>query len=209
MFTKAWKLYCPSISKKEPSVYWDWSNGSDGVRIFEVFCADLTGHTSYIIVRITRNTEDECNAEFSGQLTDGYFEDYRGNVRGTEIAPSKVKLDLSLVAAMRQGVWARDISDIRYGISEHKYISTKCEDSAKVILTYFGKTEVREELEKARSEYDAIRVKTYGWHGEETPENKALLTEASKRYVNVLAAAWSVINMCLALEIRSGKQRRV
>ncbi len=86
-FTMAWKLYTPSISKNCPSVRWDWSNEKDGTRIMEVFNSDTTGHPSYTIVPITRNNERECRDEFDGQISDGYFEDYRGNIRGKEIEP--------------------------------------------------------------------------------------------------------------------------
>ena len=88
MITKAWKLYTPSISKNEPSFRGDWSNQhGDGTRIFEVFNADVTGHPSYTLVRITRDTETEVEEEFSGQICDGYFENYRGNIRGKEVCP--------------------------------------------------------------------------------------------------------------------------
>ena len=87
----------PSLSKKGNSVYWDWSNKQDGTRIMEVFCADLTGHPSYVIVRITRDTEKDCEDEIDGQITDGYFENYYGKITYAEIKPDSVKLDLSRI----------------------------------------------------------------------------------------------------------------
>ncbi len=96
-FTMAWKLYTPSLSKRNASVHWDWSNKRDGIRVFEAFCADLTGHPSYIIIRITRNTEKECRDEFNGQLTDGYFENYNGSVKGKEIEPYSFRLNRDCV----------------------------------------------------------------------------------------------------------------
>ncbi len=97
MVTKAWKFKTPSLSKKEFSTFWDWSNKQDGVRIMEVFCADLTGNSSNIVVRITRDTEEDVYDELDGQITDGYFENYCGKIRYTEIDPDSVKLVHSLV----------------------------------------------------------------------------------------------------------------
>lgn len=90
-FTMAWKVYTPSISELSPSVYCDWSNEQDGVRIMELFCADITGHPSYVIVRITRNSKNECEKEFRGQLTDGYFESYKGDIVKKEVKSCTTK----------------------------------------------------------------------------------------------------------------------
>ena len=201
MYTKAWKVLTPSISKKEPSVYWNWSNDQDGVRIFEVFCADLTGHPSYIIVRITRNTEEECNEEWAGQITDGYFENYRGDIRGKEVDPAKIKLDMSRIEDMCTEVRTRTIPDIRWDLAHsHKYINDRVQDSAAVILTYFGIQDVRASLRTDRREYEAARVKAYGWNGEETPENLKKLTAAEEKYVKSLSDAWATIRQHLENE---------
>lgn len=83
MYTKTWRVNAPSLSKRTRSIYGDWTGsiiGDETPRIFEVFCADVTGHPSYLLVRITRETERDCDREFNGQLTDGFFEDYRGNI---------------------------------------------------------------------------------------------------------------------------------
>lgn len=76
---KSWKVYGRDGHRQKASfgesVKWDWSNDRDGVRIFEADNFDKTGTHEYTIVRITRNTEEECIREMSGQLTDGYFED--------------------------------------------------------------------------------------------------------------------------------------
>lgn len=82
--TKLWKVYTPSISKT-PSVYWNWSNEKDGTRIFECFNSDLTGHKSYSIIRITMDTEEDVDDEWEGHLSDGFFENYRGCIKGKEI----------------------------------------------------------------------------------------------------------------------------
>ena len=38
---------------------------------------DKTGTHEYSIIRITRNTEEECESDFWGQLSDGVFENSR------------------------------------------------------------------------------------------------------------------------------------
>ena len=55
----------------------DFSNEKDGVRIIEVLNYDKTGTHEYSIIRITRNTEEECESDFWGQLSDGVFENSR------------------------------------------------------------------------------------------------------------------------------------
>ena len=95
--TKAWKLYTPSISKRAKSVCYDWSNDKDGIRLMSVYCADLTGHPTYITLCITRNTERECDEEFEGQIIDGYFESYRGDIKGRTFPASKLRLDAKCV----------------------------------------------------------------------------------------------------------------
>jgi hypothetical protein len=80
MVTRAWKVYGidghrqrESFSK---SYKYDWS--SDCVtRILEVENSDKTGTNDYSIVRITRDTADECEKELYGQIDDGIFENSR------------------------------------------------------------------------------------------------------------------------------------
>lgn len=84
--TKAWKVYGREGHRQRESfgssVYWDWSNKRDGIRIFEADNYDKTGTHDYTVVRITRNTADECDEEMEGQITDGYFENsYVGIVK--------------------------------------------------------------------------------------------------------------------------------
>lgn len=43
-------------------------------RIVEVINSDQTGTNEYSIIRITRDTAEECEEEFDGQLSDGVFE---------------------------------------------------------------------------------------------------------------------------------------
>lgn len=77
MVTKSWKVYGflghrqrESFNK---SYKWDFSE-DDNVRIIEVENSDKTDTNDYTIVRITRNTAEECEAELNGQISDGIFE---------------------------------------------------------------------------------------------------------------------------------------
>lgn len=79
--TKTWKVYGVGGHRQResfgPSVRWDWSCKADGVRIFEADNFDKTSTHDYTIVRITRNTAEECDEEMEGQICDGYFENSR------------------------------------------------------------------------------------------------------------------------------------
>ncbi len=79
--TRSWKVYgAPghrqgaSFTKSER---WDFSADWCGTRIIEAENADKTGTNEYTIFRVTRNTAKECADELDGQITDGYFENYR------------------------------------------------------------------------------------------------------------------------------------
>ena len=78
--TRTWKVYGNEGHRQResfnPSTYFDFSG--DGItRIIEVMNADKTGTNEFSIIRITRNTPEECEAELEGQLSDGVFEDSR------------------------------------------------------------------------------------------------------------------------------------
>lgn len=47
---------------------------ADNVRILETFNSDRTGTNDYNILRITRETREECFDELEGQLSDGLYE---------------------------------------------------------------------------------------------------------------------------------------
>ena len=84
MKTLIWKVYGIEGHRQRESfhqsIYNDFSKG-DKTRIVEVLNADKTGTHDYSIIRITRNTEKECEEELLGQLGDGVFENSRtGNV---------------------------------------------------------------------------------------------------------------------------------
>lgn len=85
MKTKSWKVYGLEGHRQRESFCDsyknDFSNEKDGVRIIEVLNHDKTGTHEYSIIRITRNTEEECESDFWGQLSDGVF----GNSRVRKI----------------------------------------------------------------------------------------------------------------------------
>lgn len=77
---KAWKIngmdgHRNRVSFGE-SYRWDFSEGSD-VRIIEVYNSDVTGTNDYCLIAITRNSEEECEQELDGQISDGIFENAR------------------------------------------------------------------------------------------------------------------------------------
>lgn len=70
--TKTYKINGKNIGTGE-SVRYDWTEGKN-TRIVEVQRADRTGDNNSVIVTITRNTVEECEAELNGQISDGLFE---------------------------------------------------------------------------------------------------------------------------------------
>ena len=56
-----------------PSERHDFST-ADNVRILEIFNSDRTGTNDYNILRITRETREECFEELEAQLSDGLYE---------------------------------------------------------------------------------------------------------------------------------------
>lgn len=78
--TRSWKVYGADGHRQResfcPSYAYDFSHG-DNVRIIEVDNSDKTGTNEYSIVRITRNTAEECENELDGQVSDGIFENSR------------------------------------------------------------------------------------------------------------------------------------
>ncbi len=52
----------------------DFSCKEKGIRILEVRNSDITATNMYTEICITRNTEDECDLELEGQVSDGIFE---------------------------------------------------------------------------------------------------------------------------------------
>lgn len=84
MTTKTWRVYGMfdgEIQHRQresfnKSYKYDFSKNGK-TRIIEVENADKTGTNDYSIVRITRDTAEECEDELRGQLSDGIFENSR------------------------------------------------------------------------------------------------------------------------------------
>lgn len=80
MVTRTWKVYGIDGHRQRhsfvPSYVWNFSKDNK-TRIIEVENSDKTGTNEYTIVRITRDTADECERELYGQISDGIFEDSR------------------------------------------------------------------------------------------------------------------------------------
>lgn len=78
--TRTWRVYGAEGHRQRTSFFasvrWDFSKDDD-IRIIEIDNADKTGTNEYSVIRITRNTAEECATELEGQLYDGYFENYR------------------------------------------------------------------------------------------------------------------------------------
>ncbi len=208
MVTKAWKLYVPKISRNNPSAYYDWSDDREGTRIMEVLCADLIGHASYILLRITRDTEEDVEEEFKGQLVDGYFEHYRGDIRGLEVNPKRLRISSSLASMYLENIHeylvsednAKDALD-----SEESYVSAerlavimslRAEKSGNPII-------VRERLKDLifahNAMHDAWRV-CYGYRSENTEITRAKLKDAVRAYNAAVLIAITEMRKDLRIE---------
>lgn len=75
--TRAWRVYGAEGHRQRESFNksqsYDWTEGAN-IRRLEIENADKTGTNDYTIVRITRNTAEECEADLWGQISDGAFE---------------------------------------------------------------------------------------------------------------------------------------
>lgn len=93
--TRSWKVYGWYGHRQkvsfDPSFVDDFSKPG-AARIIAVENADKTGTNDYTIVRITRNTAEECIEELFGQLYDGIFENVRfGEVEEIHAEPVSEK----------------------------------------------------------------------------------------------------------------------
>ena len=83
MVTRAWKVYGQAGHRQRESFFESYVNDfteDNDIRIIEVMNSDKTGTNDYSIVKITRNTAEECERELEGQISDGIFEN--SNVGG-------------------------------------------------------------------------------------------------------------------------------
>ena len=80
MITRTWKVYGAEGHRQRESFNksykYDFSKEND-VRIIEIENSDKTGTNDYSVVKITRNTSEECQDELDGQISDGIFENSR------------------------------------------------------------------------------------------------------------------------------------
>ena len=83
MVTRTWKIYGAEGHRQRESFcesyIYDLSDG-ENIRVVEVENSDKTGTNDYSVIRITRNTSEECQKELEGQLSDGIFENSRVGV---------------------------------------------------------------------------------------------------------------------------------
>lgn len=100
MTTRSWIVYGPTGHTQDESYRvskdWDFSEAAGKHRRIQVLNADMTGTNYYSIIRITRDTAEECEAEFLAQLDDGVFEEahvgsYEEIMEGQEAAQYRVK----------------------------------------------------------------------------------------------------------------------
>lgn len=83
MVTRCWKVYGAEGHRQRESFgqsrRFDFSEGDD-VKIIEVDNSDRTGTNDFSVIRITRNTAEECEETLMFQLSDGFFEASRTGV---------------------------------------------------------------------------------------------------------------------------------
>lgn len=77
---RSWKVYGAEGHRQKESFNksckYDWTEG-ENLRRISVENSDITGTNEYTIIRIERNTFEECEDELNGQLSDGIFENSR------------------------------------------------------------------------------------------------------------------------------------
>ena len=80
MITRTWKVYGIEGHRQRESFgksyKYDWSKANQ-TRIVEIINSDITGTNDYSIIKITRDSAEECLQELEGQLSDGIFENSR------------------------------------------------------------------------------------------------------------------------------------
>lgn len=78
--TRTWKVYGTEGHRQRESFnkshIYDFSK-ENNIRIIEIENSDKTGTNDYSIIKITRNTSEECQYELDGQISDGFFENCR------------------------------------------------------------------------------------------------------------------------------------
>lgn len=77
MITRTWKVYGQEGHRQRESFCLSRKYEDEDGSSIEVENSDITGTNEYSIVRITKNTADECLDELYGQISDGIFENSR------------------------------------------------------------------------------------------------------------------------------------
>lgn len=84
MVTKKYRVYGKEGHRQRESFFPSYTNnipageyGRESRTIIEVLNADKTGTNLYTEVIITSGTEEECDDEIEGQISDGIFENSR------------------------------------------------------------------------------------------------------------------------------------
>lgn len=79
--TRQWKVYGADGHRQRlsfgASTKWDFSSEEVGARVIEILSEDVTATNEYCILKITRNTVEECEEELNAQLSDGAFKNSR------------------------------------------------------------------------------------------------------------------------------------
>ena len=83
MVTRVWKVYGREGHRQRESFCksykYDYTEGDD-IRIIEVENSDKTGTNDFSIIKITRNTAEECQITLDSQIADGVFENSQTGV---------------------------------------------------------------------------------------------------------------------------------
>lgn len=142
--TKIWKVYGAEGHRQRmsfgESVRDDFTGSNEwikGIRIFEAINSDKTGTNEYSIIKITRETAQECDEELWGQISDGYFENARTGkvVEITEeecssILEEQIRKDefRNMNDAFKRIIDELDIELIKYGTKGYYHMILADED---------------------------------------------------------------------------------
>ncbi len=140
--------------------------------MFEAWCKDTTGH-NFITLRITRNTEEEVYEELSGQITDGYFENYYGGiVRYTEMSDKyRISVKNDIFPKLLQNF------DEEFAKCSPEYAYTICDDFRATVLALLCNLDkdpsaIKKRLENAHSAVNNLYHMLYGWEKKPDPTNQ-------------------------------------
>ena len=186
--TKACKLYGKNGQRLKESFSesykFDYSDG-ENIRIIEVFNFDKTSSHNYLIVKITRNTETECQEELDGQISDGIFENMRiGDIEEILNCWDDV-LDAEVEWLLEEFNQHRNIANIEYFLPNYKDILAKVNSATEdytefdTVAESFSYTQ-EEWMQKIEEKFKPIIQK---WFDKFCEENKD--SEDYAEYINV------------------------